>query len=86
MRVRTNLFKGDKIIWQDAASDDYIHRPNNEELEGMCSYEMTKLFKKTCKTFKQMENIISSSASVEDDDDEDDLSYEDISEFDCFNG
>ena len=54
VRVRMRIYKGEKKVWQDSASDDYIHRPDSKEFWKMCGYEMTMLFRKTPKTFKEM--------------------------------
>ena len=86
VRVRTNIYKGEKRVWQDSASDDYIHRPDSKEFRKMCPYEMTMLFKKTPKTFKEMREIASRPPSVEETDDEDDLDYDGVSDFERFNG
>jgi len=86
VRVRTNIYKGDKKVWQDSASDDYIHRPDSEEFRKMCAYEMTMLFRKTPKTFKEMRQLASRTALVEETDDEEDLDYNGISDFERFNG
>ena len=68
VRVRTNIYKGEKRVWQDSASDDYIHRPDSEEFRKMCAYEMTMLFRKTPKTFKEMRQITSRPTLVEETD------------------
>ena len=72
-------------MWQDSASDDYIHRPDSEEFRKMCAYEMTMLFRKIPKTFKEMRHIASRPTLVEETDDEDDLDYDGICDFECFN-
>ena len=86
MRVRTNIYQGVKKVWQDSASDDYIHRPDSEVFRKMCAYEMTMHFRKTPKTYKEMRKIASRPALVEETDDEDELDYNNISEFGRFNG
>ena len=86
IRVRSNILNGDNMVWQDSASDDYIHRPDNKEFRNMCAYEMTMHFKKTCKTFKEMKNIISRASSVDSDNDKEDFDYDSISESERFNG
>ena len=73
-------------MWQDSASNDYIHRPDSEELWKMCAYEMTMHFRKTPKTFKEMRQIASRPALVEETDNEDVLDHNGISEFERFNG
>ena len=27
--IRVNIFKGEKTLWQDSSSDDYLHRSNS---------------------------------------------------------
>ena len=73
-------------MWQDSASNDYLHQPDREEFEKMCAYEMTMHFKKTPKTFKEMRQIASRSALVEETEDKDVLDHNGISEFERFNG
>ena len=86
IRLRANLHKGDKVVWPDSASDDYIHRPVGTKFDKMCAYKMTMYYKKSFKTFKQMENISARDASARDDDEEDDLVRDGISDFEQFNG
>ncbi len=47
VRIRANKSK-DGIIktWPDSLADDYIHRPIDEKFEQMCSYAMSKRYKK----------------------------------------
>ena len=54
VRLRTNMMDNKEIIWPDSSADDYIHRPIDDVVDGMCSYEMTMKYKKTYKTFKEM--------------------------------
>ena len=54
VRVQTNICQGEKKVWQDSASDDYIHQPNSEGFWKICAYEMTMHFRKTPKTFKEL--------------------------------
>ena len=51
----------------------------------MCAYEMTMLFRKTPKTFKETQQIASRPALVEETDDKDDLDYDGICDFERFN-
>ena len=46
VRIRYNIKKGDKVPWQDAASDDFLHRPPGKLFEQMCAYEFTMHYKK----------------------------------------
>ena len=52
------------MLWQDSPSNDYISRPDIDKFNNIASYEFTMYFKKTFKRFKQMEDVISASASV----------------------
>ena len=54
VRVRTNVLKGERIVWPDSSADDYIHRPNHEDIDQLCSYELTMLYKKKYKQFREM--------------------------------
>ena len=47
VRLRSNIVKGEKVVWPDNSSDDYLHRPRDATFEGMCSYEMAQQYKKT---------------------------------------
>lgn len=47
VRLRSNIVKGEKIVWPDNSSDDYLHRPRDATFEGMCSYKMAQHYKKT---------------------------------------
>ena len=40
VRLQTNIYQGVKKVWQDSASDDYIHRPDIEEFRKICAYVM----------------------------------------------
>ena len=54
VRIRTNKSKGKLKAWPNSSADDYIHRPTNEEIENLCTYEMAMFYKKRFKTFSQM--------------------------------
>jgi len=54
VRLRKNMRGKKEIIWPDSSADDYIYRPFGDIFEHMCSYEMTMLYKKIYKTFKEM--------------------------------
>ena len=54
VRICTSKYKGDKIVWHESTSDDYIHRPNNEQFTGVCAYNMAMLFKKVQKTAREV--------------------------------
>ena len=86
VRVRTNVLKGKIVVWQDSASDDYVHRPAIKLFETMCAYQMTMYYKKTCKTFNEMKNTASGSTPIEDDENDGDLDYDGINEAELFNG
>ncbi len=47
VRIQANKSK-DGIIktWPDSLADDYIHWPIDENFEQMCSYAMSKRYKK----------------------------------------
>ena len=77
VRLRTNAFKGKSVTWQDSSADDYIHRPNNDELEDACFYQMAMNYKKVFKTFKETradnkKDKDEDKEKEEDDDDEED--------------
>lgn len=54
VRVRVNKYKGETILWPDSSSDDYIHRPDSDEFNGMCSYKMCMYYKKIYKSKKEI--------------------------------
>ena len=54
-RIRTNKGRsGKKILWPDSSADDYIHRPNHRDTNGLCSHAYFSKYQKQCKTFKEM--------------------------------
>jgi len=71
VRLRTNRLKGQPKIWQDAYCDDYLHRPDDEELEDMCVYEMTMLYAKTYKTFSELRHMANQPVIANDESDSD---------------
>ena len=82
VRLRTNRLKGQPKIWQDAYCDDYLHRPDDEEFEDMCVYEMTMLYAKTYKTFSELRHmanqpVIANDKSDSDNDNSDDEQSDD---------
>ena len=44
--------------WPDSLADDYIHRPIDENVEKMCSYAMSKHYKKYVKAVKTTIDVI----------------------------
>jgi len=41
VRLRSNIVKGEKVVWPDNSSNDHLHRPRDATFEGMCSYDMS---------------------------------------------
>ncbi len=70
VRLRSNLLKGEKVLWEDSTSEDYIHRPTHEDIESLCSYEMTMYYRKICKTFKEMKKTNQQSSANDDKEDD----------------
>ena len=70
VRIRTNMFNGNKILWPDSSADDYIHRPKHVLFDKMCSYYMAMWYKKLCKTFKEMKTTRCATTDNNDDDDD----------------
>ena len=74
-RLRINAYKGQKCIWRDCLADDYIHRPNQDMFENMCSYEMAMKYKKRYLSFRQM-NKLNKNVFDNDDNEEQDDNYD----------
>lgn len=51
VRLRYNIVKGEKVVWPDNSSNDYLHRPRDATFEGMCSYDMSRQYKKPLLTW-----------------------------------
>ena len=55
VRIRTSKSKTpgeDGQCWPDSLADDYIYRPEHEEFENSCFYQMTREYKKKFKKLK----------------------------------
>jgi hypothetical protein len=52
VRIRSSKYEENIITWPESLADDYLHRPVDNELEQMCFYEMTSLYKKSFKVAK----------------------------------
>ncbi len=65
VRIRSNKSK-DGIIktWPDSLADDYIHRPIDENFEQMCSYAMSKGYKKYFRATKTSIDVNPNEESV----------------------
>ena len=76
-RLRVNRHKKEKIAWKDSLSDDYIHRPsgkkNGKNFEDMCSYELSRRYKKKYLTFSQMGKIQKRCDELDTDEEDDNL-------------
>ena len=76
-RVRVNRHKNERFAWKDTLSDDYIHRPgknqNGTNFEDMCSYEMSRRYKKKYLTFKEMGKIQKRCDELLSDEEDDDI-------------
>ena len=53
VRIRSSKYEEKIITWPESLADDYLHRPIDNELEQMCFYAMTSLYKKSFKVAKQ---------------------------------
>ena len=65
VRIRANKSK-DGIIktWPDSLADDYIHWPIDEKFEQMCSYAMSKCYKKYFRPTKTSIDVTPNEDSV----------------------
>jgi hypothetical protein len=52
VRIRSSKYEEKIITWPESLVDDYLHRPIDNELEQMCFYAMTSLYKKSFKVAK----------------------------------
>ena len=80
VRMRKNVFRKKEVLWPDSSSDDYIYRPNHPQIDNLCSYQMCMMFKKTYRSFKEMnksKDVISTTDDVEDTEDDDTTSSSD---------
>lgn len=53
-RIRVNELHGKKVAWSDSTTDDYLNRPDTEDLDPLCFFEMTMKYTKIFKTKKQV--------------------------------
>ncbi len=67
-RIRINELNKEKVAWADSSSDDYIHRPDTDDLESLCFFEMTM---KYTKIFKSKKQVRDTEFCVDEDSDED---------------
>jgi hypothetical protein len=65
VRIRANKSKdGIMKTWPDSLADDYIHWPINEKFEQMCSYAMSKCYKKYFRPTKTSIDVTPNEDSV----------------------
>jgi len=97
VRIRVNVFKGEKTLWQDSSSDDYLHRPDSPFFNSLCAYEMCMHYKKTYKSKKEVaalskklcgSNGKQSQDVLHDDTDTDEDEEEDfgVDDYECYTG
>lgn len=70
-RLRVNRHKKKRHVWRDSLADDYLHRPEENGIENMCSYEMCMKYKKKYLSFKQMNVLETNNNDLADDDGDD---------------
>lgn len=72
VRIRYNKLYGDEHPWEDAACDHYLKRPEKDEFENMCAYEMAMHYRSIPKTQKQVNQDLEADSDNEEEVDIDD--------------